>query len=71
MTSCPPSKVKTSGLAGGLSKPYKGFMRSKPLKGPEKICRSHCFLGLPLKGFLLESFTEGGVFAVKIVNSGV
>ena len=46
-------------------------MRSKPLKGPEKICRSHCFLGLPLKGFLLELFTEGGVFAVKIVNSGV
>ena len=28
-------------------------MRTKPLKGPEKICRSHCFLGLPLKGFLL------------------
>ena len=24
-----------------------------PLKGPEKICRPHCFLGLPLKGFSL------------------
>ena len=36
-----------------MSKPYKGFMRTKPLKGPEKICRLHCFLGLPLKGFLL------------------
>ena len=24
-----------------------------PLKGPEKICRPHYFLGLPLKGFSL------------------
>ena len=30
-----------------------GFMQTKPLKGPEKICRPHCFFGLPLKGFLL------------------
>ena len=28
-------------------------MRTMPLKGPEKICRLHCFFGLPLKGFLL------------------
>ena len=40
-------------LAGGLSKPYKGIIRTTPLKGPEKICRPHYFLGLPLKGFSL------------------
>ena len=37
-----------------MSKPYKGFIRTKPLKGPEKICRPQCFLGLPLKGFSLR-----------------
>ena len=30
-----------------------GFRVTKPRRGPEKICRPHCFLGLPLKGFVL------------------
>ena len=44
-----------------MTKPYKGFIRTMPLKGPEKICRPHCFLGLPLKGFLLCL----GIFATR------
>ena len=36
-----------------MSKPYKGFIQTIPLKGPRKVCRLHFFLVLPLKGFLL------------------
>ena len=40
-------KIKTTGLAGGLSKPYKGIILAKPLKGPRKILPS-AFLALRL-----------------------
>ena len=36
-----------------MSKPYKGFIQTIPLKGPRKVCRLHFFLVLSLKGFLL------------------
>ena len=39
--------IKTTGLAGGLSKPYKGIVLAKPLKGPRKILPS-AFLALQL-----------------------
>ena len=44
-------KIKTTGLAGGLSKPYKGIILAKPLKGP-RMGLPTAFLsrGRPLKG---------------------
>ena len=43
--------IKTTGLAGGLSKPYKGIILAKPLKGP-RMGLPTAFLsrGRPLKG---------------------
>ena len=45
--------IKTTGLAGGLSKPYKGIILAKPLKGP-RMGLPTAFLsrGRPLKGLL-------------------
>ena len=37
----------------GLTKPYKGLIRTKPLKGPERSADRIPFSGYPLRGFYL------------------
>ena len=42
-------KVKTTGEAGGLSKPYKGMIQPR-LKAHEKFANRKCLLAAPLPG---------------------
>ena len=41
--------VKTTGEAGGLSKPYKGMIQPR-LKAHEKFANRKCLLAAPLPG---------------------
>ena len=47
--SSPASAVKTTGEAGGLSKPYKGMIQPR-LKAHEKFANRKCLLAAPLPG---------------------
>ena len=62
-------------LAGGLSKPYKGFMQTKPLKGPERYADCIAFTGRPLRGsfyalvFLLP--VNGSTNSLRLIWSAI
>ena len=57
-------QVMTTGVAGGLIRPYKGLVLAKRLKTRRTVRQPLIFYGQPLKGLLLRLIPSGLLFAL-------
>lgn len=53
------AKVKTSGNAGGLKKPWEGILQTQ---SPEQVCNCIAFSDIPLRGVLSASIRVDVLF---------
>ena len=65
-------QVKTSGKAGGMNKPWKGMVRTRPLKGPRKDLPTVLLFRATPKGVLFYAFVSllpvnGSMYSLRLI----